>query len=93
MERNRERRRINRRNKSKDTDLSKNLDDIAQSTIGKMRTAAEEDRTFNENRQPATAKLQLLPFVESQIYRADLTEIFKENGVISAIRVSSAFFL
>jgi hypothetical protein len=54
-----------------------------------MKIATEEDRVFNKNRQPATAKLRLLPIVEQHLYRADLTEVFLDNGILTVFKVKS----
>ncbi len=52
-----------------------------------MKVATEEDRVFNKSRQPATAKLLLLPVVEQHLCRADLMDIFLDNGILTVFKV------
>lgn len=76
-----------RRGKNGDTDLSgPDADRLVKRLLDRMKTAAEEDRIFNENRQPATAKLLLLPLLEQHLCRADLTDYFLENGLLSVFK-------
>ena len=82
MEKKAERRRGNRRRggKSGDVDLAgPDSDQFVSKLIDQMKIATEEDRIFNKSRQPATAKLLLLPLIEQHLCRADLTEIFLDN--------------
>lgn len=90
LEKKAEKRRGNRRRggKNGDVDLAgPDSDQFVAQLIGQMKIATEEDRVFNKNRQPATAKLRLLPIVEQQLCRADLTEIFLDNGILTVFKV------
>jgi transcription factor SPN1 len=90
LEKKAERRRGNRRRggKNGDVDLAgPDADQFVSQLISQMKVATEEDRIFNKKRQPATAKLLLLPVVEHHLYRADLTEIFLDNGVLNVFKV------
>ncbi len=90
MEKKAEKRRGNRRRAGKngDVDLAgPDSDQFVSNLIEKMKVATEEDRIFNKSRQPATAKLLLLPIVEQQLCRADLMDIFLDNGVLNVFKV------
>ncbi|XP_046553300.1 IWS1-like protein isoform X2 [Haliotis rubra] len=84
IERKKEERQRQRR-KRKDCDMINDNDDLIADMIGKMKLAAEEDRELNKKRQPATKKLKLLPWVISQLKKADLHIIFLDSGILSAI--------
>ncbi|XP_071084935.1 IWS1-like protein [Haliotis cracherodii] len=84
MERKKEERQRQRR-KRKDCDMINDNDDLIADMIGKMKLAAEEDRELNKKRQAATKKLKLLPWVISQLKKADLHIIFLDSGILSAI--------
>lgn len=88
LEKKAEQRRGNRRRgKNGDTDLSgPDADRLVKRLIDQMKVAAEEDRIFNQSRQPATAKLLLLPLLEHHLCRADLTDYFLENGLLAAFK-------
>lgn len=89
LERKAQERRGRRRGKGDSADSTDtNIDDIAKKLLDQMTVAAEEDRIFNQNQQPATAKLLLLPLVEQQLRRADCSRTFLENGVLTAFKVS-----
>lgn len=90
LEKKAEKRRGNRRRggKNGDVDLAgPDSDQFVAQLIGQMKIATEEDRVFNKNRQPATAKLRLLPVVEQHLGRADLMEIFLDNGILTVFKV------
>ncbi|KAL8595391.1 hypothetical protein ACOMHN_024090 [Nucella lapillus] len=84
MYRKKEESRRNRR-KRKDVDMINDNDDLIADMITTMKTAAEEDRNLNQKRQPATRKLKLLPFVQSQLKKSDLHLVFLESGILSAL--------
>ncbi|UJR08941.1 hypothetical protein I4U23_013193 [Adineta vaga] len=90
LEKKAERRRGNRRrggNRGDVIDLAgPDADKFVSKLIDQMKIATEEDRIFNKSRQPATAKLLLLPLIEQHLYRADLTEIFLDNGVLTVFK-------
>ncbi|CAF0767621.1 unnamed protein product [Adineta ricciae] len=90
LEKKAERRRGNRRRDGRGGDVidlaGPDADKLVSKLIEQMKIATEEDRIFNKNRQPATAKLLLLPIVEQQLCRADLTEIFLDNGVLTVFK-------
>jgi hypothetical protein len=91
LEKKAERLRGNRRRRGKngDVDLAgPDSDQLVSKLIDQMKIATEEDRIFNKSRQPATAKLLLLPLIEQQLYRADLTEIFLDNGILTVFKVT-----
>lgn len=90
MEKKAEKRRGNRRRgrNNGDVDLGPDSDQFVSNLIDKMKIATEEDRVFNKSRQPATAKLLLLPIVEQQLCRADLMEIFLDNGILTVFKVN-----
>ena len=90
LEKKAEKRRGNRRRAARNGDIDlagPDMDRIVKKLVDQMKIASEEDRIFNKNRQPATAKLLLLPIVEQQLCRADLTEIFLDNGVLGVFKV------
>ena len=90
MEQKAEKRRGNRRRDGKDgtVDLAgPDSDRLVTKLIDQMRIATEEDRIFNKSRQPATAKLLLLPTIDEHLCRADLTEIFLDNGILTVFKV------
>ncbi|KAL3846862.1 hypothetical protein ACJMK2_017816 [Sinanodonta woodiana] len=74
-----------RKRKKKDFDIINDNDDLIADMINKMKTAAEEDRELNKNRQPAIRKLKYLPAVISQLKKADLQSAFLDCGVLGAI--------
>ncbi|KAK3581639.1 hypothetical protein CHS0354_038158 [Potamilus streckersoni] len=74
-----------RKRKKKDFDIINDNDDLIADMINKMKTAAEEDRELNKNRQPAIKKLKYLPAVISQLKKADLQSAFLDCGVLGAI--------
>ncbi|CAF3188649.1 unnamed protein product [Rotaria socialis] len=88
LERKAEKRRGNRRRggKNGDIDLGPDDDQFVSKLIDQMKIATEEDRIFNKSRQPATAKLLMLPAVEQHLCRADLTEIFLDNGILTVFK-------
>lgn len=90
LEKKAEKRRGNRRRggRNGDVDLGPDSDKFVSNFIEKMKIATEEDRVFNKSRQPATAKLLLLPIVEQQLCRADLMEIFLDNGILGVFKVN-----
>ncbi|KAL8595373.1 hypothetical protein ACOMHN_024072 [Nucella lapillus] len=71
--------------KRKDADMINDNDDLIADMITKMKEAAEEDRILNQKRQPATRKLKLLPFVQSQLKKSDLHLNFLESDILSAL--------
>lgn len=84
MQRKKEESRHNRR-KRKDVEMINDNDDLIADMITKMKEAAEEDRILNQKRKPATRKLKLLPFVQSQLKKSDLHLVFLESGILSAL--------
>ncbi|CAF1314933.1 unnamed protein product [Adineta steineri] len=88
LEKKAERRRGNRRRgKNGDVDLAgPDSDQFVSKLIDQMKIATEEDRIFNKSRQPATAKLLLLPVVEQHLCRADLSDIFLDNGILTVFK-------
>ena len=74
-----------RRKKRKDVDIINDSDDLIADLITRMKTAAEEDRELNKNKKPAVKKLQLLPFVQSQLKKSDLHFAFLDQGILSAM--------
>ncbi|CAF1283347.1 unnamed protein product [Rotaria sordida] len=89
LEKRAEKRRGNRRRGGKNGDIDlagPDGDQLVSKLIDQMKIATEEDRIFNKSRQPATAKLLLLPTVEQQLCRADLTEIFLDNGILTVFK-------
>ena len=90
LEKKAERRRGNRRRGAKngDVDLAgPDGDQFVAKLIDQMKIATEEDRIFNKSRQPATAKLLLLPLVQQHLCRADLSEMFLDNGILAVFKV------
>ncbi|CAF4600788.1 unnamed protein product, partial [Rotaria sp. Silwood2] len=89
LEKKAEKRRGNRRRGGKNGDIDlagNNTDQLVSKLIDQMKIATEEDRIFNKSRQPATAKLLLLPTVEQHLYRVDLTEIFLDHGILTVFK-------
>jgi hypothetical protein len=91
LEKKAEKRRGNRRRGGRNGDIDlagPDSDEFVKKLIDQMNIATEEDRLFNKSRQPATAKLLLLPVVEQHLCRADLTEIFLDNGILTTFKVT-----
>ncbi|CAE1297144.1 SPN1 [Acanthosepion pharaonis] len=73
------------RRKRKDVDIINDNDDLIADMVQKMKIAAEEDRDLNTNKKAATKKLKYLPFVSSQLKKADLHIAFLDCGILSAM--------
>lgn len=73
------------RRKRKDVDIINDNDDLIADMVQKMKMAAEEDRELNTNKKAATKKLKYLPFVNSQLKKADLHIAFLDCGILSAM--------
>lgn len=74
-----------RRRKRKNYDIINDNDDIIAEMINQMRDAVELDCEANKNRQAATRKLKMLPFVVNQLRKVDLRDAFLDSDILSAI--------
>jgi transcription factor SPN1 len=63
------------------------LDDMMVQMSEKMKKSAEMDNEFNRNRQPAIAKIKLLPSILEQLNKAHLFEQFLDNNILEGIRL------
>uniref|UniRef100_A0A914VLL3 TFIIS N-terminal domain-containing protein n=1 Tax=Plectus sambesii TaxID=2011161 RepID=A0A914VLL3_9BILA len=66
-------------------DLLSDADDQIKEMIEAMKSAAKEDRHSNTERKPALQKRKMLPFVKSQLRKADLAEALIDNGIMSVV--------
>ncbi|KAH6576088.1 hypothetical protein BASA50_000426 [Batrachochytrium salamandrivorans] len=63
------------------------VDEIMDSMLNKMRDAALNDQEFNKNKQPAIAKLKLLPSVLELLSRITWFSQFLENNILEGIKL------
>ncbi|XP_067944128.1 protein IWS1 homolog [Watersipora subatra] len=73
------------RRKKRNVDIINDNDDLIVEMLKKMKDAAEEDRVLNQNHQPATRKLTMLPLVTRQLNKAELQTAFMDCGVLAAL--------
>jgi len=62
------------------------IDDMITRMREKMEDAAIQDIKFNSNKQPAIAKLRLLPSVISQLEKSHLHEQFLQNDILKGMK-------
>jgi len=62
------------------------IDDMITRMRERMEDAAIQDIKFNSNKQPAIAKLRLLPSVISQLEKAHLHEQFLQNDILKGMK-------
>lgn len=80
-----ENRKQRRRTHDGSIDLLSDADDQIKVLIEAMKNAAKDDRHSNLERKPALQKRKMLPFVKTQLRKADLAEALVDNGIMSAV--------
>jgi len=66
--------------------MDADIDEMINKMREKMQDAAIQDIQFNSNKQPAIAKLRLLPSVISQLEKAHLHEQFLQNDILKGMK-------
>jgi transcription factor SPN1 len=54
--------------------------------VTRMRDAAEKDAEANKKREPAIAKLRLLPKVQEQLQKTQFADQFLDNNLLGGIK-------
>ena len=62
------------------------IDEMISLMRQKMKAAAETDHELNKLKQPAIAKLKMLPSVDEQLTKATLFEQFLDNNILEGIK-------
>ncbi|KAJ3334345.1 Transcription factor iws1 [Blyttiomyces sp. JEL0837] len=76
----------NKRRKKLDGDDT-TIDEMIQEIVDKMKEAAHTDQEFNQQRQPAVAKMKLLAAVTSQLAKSPIYEQFLDNNILEAMKL------
>lgn len=79
-------RRNTRRRKTGDDDLELMADEEVSALRAEMLAAAGEDEEANRFRQPATAKLRLLPRVVSTLQKTHLQQAIMDNNLLEGVK-------
>jgi len=66
--------------------MDADIDEMITRMREKMEDAAIQDIKFNSNKQPAIAKLRLLPAVISQLEKSHLHEQFLQNDILKGMK-------
>lgn len=74
-----------RKRKRRNYDIINDNDDIIDSILNEMRAAVEADNEANKNKQAATKKLKLLPYIVNQLRKVDLRDAFLDSDVLYVI--------
>ncbi|KAJ3090492.1 Transcription factor iws1, partial [Quaeritorhiza haematococci] len=75
-----------RRVKKGDLPDEAEIDEMMARILAKMKEAADNDQELNQQKQPAIAKLKLLPSVVEQLSKPQLMEQFLENHILEGIK-------
>ncbi|KAJ3224717.1 Transcription factor iws1 [Clydaea vesicula] len=62
------------------------MDEVMVRMVQKMKDAAENDQELNKKRQPAIAKLKLLPRINEQLTKTALAEQFLDNHLLEGMK-------
>jgi hypothetical protein len=74
------------RGKQKDVPDEAALDEMMVRMVTRMRDAAEKDSEANKKREPAVAKLRLLPKVQEQLQKTQFADQFLDNHLLEGIK-------
>ncbi|KAJ3014967.1 UNVERIFIED_CONTAM: Transcription factor iws1, partial [Siphonaria sp. JEL0065] len=63
------------------------IDEMIVNLVDKMKEAANADIEFNKLKQPAIAKIKLLPKVTAQLAKMNLAEQFLDNNILDGMKI------
>ncbi|KAK5669779.1 hypothetical protein BDV3_003852 [Batrachochytrium dendrobatidis] len=80
-------RKIKPKRNKRDLQDEAEIDEFMDAMLNKMKEAASNDQEFNKNKQPAIAKLKLLPSVLDLLSRITWYSQFLENNILEGIKL------